>query len=155
MENAARTAKKLRGSVGMEKFSPAPPRAQAQTQLTCKPNAYGTLGRAAPACVVMVAVTGFKPSAVAVSLISPASFVACTMICARPLNTLRDHALAAALPTSSTFTSGLRPPWPDSFDTPTAITLSPACSARLMSKAGCADQSADSPTRWLFTKIQP
>ena len=54
---------------------------------------HGTLGRdRLLGCVVMVVVTGFKPSALAVSLISPASFVDCTMICARPLNTLRDQA---------------------------------------------------------------
>ena len=55
-------------------------------------------------------VAGDKPSALAVSLISPGSFVDWTMTCARPLNTLRDHADAAGLPTSSTFTSGFRPP---------------------------------------------
>src|ERR1035441_9114751 len=40
--------------------------------------AYGTLGRAVPACVVIVAVVDFSPSALAVTLISPASRVDCT-----------------------------------------------------------------------------
>ncbi len=42
---------------------------------------------------------------------------------------------ADGLPTISTFTSGFRPPEPWSFFTPTAMTLSPACSAFLMSNS--------------------
>src|SRR6266705_391600 len=78
-----------------------PPLLRLQTQSVWE--GHGTLGRAVAGCVVMVVVAGCKPSAVAVSLISPASRVDCTMICARPLKTLRDHALAAGLPMSSTF----------------------------------------------------
>src|SRR5450759_4502645 len=107
MKNAARAAKKLRGNVGMERFSPASPHTQAQTQLTCKLQVptHGTLGRGVTDCVVTVTVAVFKPSAVAVSFISPASLVDCTMICARPLNRLRDHGEAWGWPVISTFTS--------------------------------------------------
>jgi len=52
---------------------------------------HGTLGRKAQVTAGMETVADFKPSAAAVSLISPAAFVDCTMTCARPLNKLRDH----------------------------------------------------------------
>ena len=48
-----------------------------------------TAGRGMHDCEGMARVNDFSPSARAVSLISPGSFVDCTMICARPLNRLR------------------------------------------------------------------
>ena len=69
---------------------------------------HGTDGRGAHGCVCTVAVAGARPSAVAVNLISPASRVDCTMICARPLNRLRDHGGTLAFPMIFTVTFGIQ-----------------------------------------------
>ena len=113
MKTAASARQINRGQRWHEEILASPPRAQAQTQLTCKPAMFKARSDArwrlawqwspSPDC---------KPSALAVSLISPASFVDCTMTCARPLNRLRDHGDAVAWPTISTFTSGFKPPSP-------------------------------------------
>src|ERR1700690_2504273 len=81
-----------------------------------RPGFHGKAGRGVQGWADTDPVAGVNPSALAVSLISPGSRVDWTMICPRPLNTLRDHAEAVGWPTSSTFTSGLRPPVPDSFN---------------------------------------
>src|ERR1035438_5083981 len=112
-------------------------------------------GRGTQGCVCTAAVAGARPSAVAVSLISPVSRVDCTMICARPLNWLRDHGGTPAFPMIFTVTLGFKPPEPTPLLTLTATMLSPAWTNCLMSNIGCACQSCDSPTNWPFTKYQP
>ena len=57
----------------------------------------------------MRVVTGCKPSAMAVNLISPAWPVDWTIICARPLKTLRDHTGASGWVISQLACSKLPP----------------------------------------------
>ena len=53
---------------------------------------------------------GDKPFAVAVSLMAPGSLVYCTMICARPLNTLRFHSGRTGLSCIRSVTPLMMPP---------------------------------------------
>src|SRR6187551_3408229 len=96
---------------------------------------HGTNGRGLAGCVFAVVVAGARPVVVAVNLISPASFVDCTMICARPLNRLRDHGNALGWAMMSTVTLGFKPPFAPPLRQHTAMTLSPARRNLVMSKS--------------------
>src|ERR1035438_9072686 len=94
----------------------------------------------------MYAAADVKPSAEAVSLISPGLSTDCTMTCARPLNTLRCHFGISAFFKNLNVTPSPMPPDPSRLLTATAMVLSPTCNNGLMSKLGEDAQSRDSPT---------